>query len=183
MSALNAGHRRPGGRLRGARKECARRGGARPAGTIGIADYFLACSARSTTQADTITDAVRVALRAEGVRPRHSEGSAESGWLLLDYGDIVVHVFLEATRAFYASPSALARRTLTDRRRLTAGGSLYFAILHCSVAREGQRGSLTRVLISVSARLACGCGLPNPSTPRWAPVLVPRLARNSTPPS
>jgi ribosome-associated protein len=45
---------------------------------------------------------VRVALRAEGVRPRHSEGSAESGWLLLDYGDIVVHVFLEATRAFYA---------------------------------------------------------------------------------
>ena len=65
-------------------------------------DYFLVCSARSTTQADTITDAVRVALRAEGVRPRHSEGSAESGWLLLDYGDIVVHVFLEATRQFYA---------------------------------------------------------------------------------
>ena len=71
-------------------------------GLSGIADYFLVCSARSTTQADTITDAVRVALRAEGVRPRHSEGSAESGWLLLDYGDIVVHVFLEATRAFYA---------------------------------------------------------------------------------
>ena len=43
-----------------------------------------------------------VALRAEGVRPRHSEGSAESGWLLLDYGDVVVHVFLEATREFYA---------------------------------------------------------------------------------
>jgi ribosome-associated protein len=36
------------------------------------------------------------------VRPRHSEGSAESGWLLLDYGDVVVHVFLEATRGFYA---------------------------------------------------------------------------------
>jgi len=71
-------------------------------GLTGIADYFLVCSARSTTQADTITDAVRVALRAEGVRPRHSEGSAESGWLLLDYGDIVVHVFLEATRGFYA---------------------------------------------------------------------------------
>jgi ribosome-associated protein len=67
-----------------------------------IADFFLVCSARSSTQADTIAEAVRGALRAEGVRPRHNEGSAESGWLLLDYGDVVVHVFLEETRGFYA---------------------------------------------------------------------------------
>ncbi|HEX7216064.1 MAG TPA: ribosome silencing factor [Methylomirabilota bacterium] len=67
-----------------------------------IADFFLVCSARSTTQAETIAEAVRGALRAEGVRPRHNEGSAESGWLLLDYGDVVVHVFLEETRGFYA---------------------------------------------------------------------------------
>jgi ribosome-associated protein len=71
-------------------------------GLSGIADYFLICSARSTTQADTIAEAVRMALKAHGVRPRHTEGSAESGWLLLDYGDVVVHVFLEATRGFYA---------------------------------------------------------------------------------
>ena len=71
-------------------------------GLSGIADFFLICSARSTTQADTIAEAVRVDLRAHGVRPRHTEGSAESGWLLLDYGDVVVHVFLEATRVFYA---------------------------------------------------------------------------------
>src|SRR5262245_16365721 len=71
-------------------------------GLSSIADFFLVCSARSTTQADTIADAIRVELRARGVRPRHSEGSAESGWLLLDYGDVVIHVFLEATRAFYA---------------------------------------------------------------------------------
>jgi ribosome-associated protein len=71
-------------------------------GLSGIADYFLVASARSSTQADTIADAVRIALRDEGVRPRHREGSAESGWLLLDYGDVVVHVFLEDTRAFYA---------------------------------------------------------------------------------
>jgi ribosome-associated protein len=68
----------------------------------GIADFFLICSARSTPQADTIAEAVRVALRAHGVRPRHTEGSADSGWLLLDYGDVVVHIFLEATRDFYA---------------------------------------------------------------------------------
>ncbi len=71
-------------------------------GLSGIADFFLICSARSTTQADTIAEAVRVALRIHGVRPRHTEGSAESGWLLLDYGDVVVHVFLDETRGFYA---------------------------------------------------------------------------------
>lgn len=71
-------------------------------GLSSIADFFLVCSARSTTQADSIAAAVRGALRGEGVRPRHHEGSAESGWLLLDYGDVVVHVFLEETRAFYA---------------------------------------------------------------------------------
>ena len=71
-------------------------------GLSSVADYFLVCSARSTPQADTIADAVRGALRAEGVRPRHNEGSSESGWLLLDYGDVVVHVFLEETRGFYS---------------------------------------------------------------------------------
>jgi ribosome-associated protein len=48
-------------------------------GLSSVADFFLVCSARSTPQADTIADAVRAALRTEGVRPRHNEGSAESG--------------------------------------------------------------------------------------------------------
>ena len=71
-------------------------------GISGITDFFLICSARSTTQANTVADAVRAALKPHGVRPRHTEGSAESGWLLLDYGDVVVHIFLEETRSFYA---------------------------------------------------------------------------------
>jgi ribosome-associated protein len=71
-------------------------------GLSGIADFFLICSARSTIQADSIAEGVRIALREHGVRPRHAEGSAHGGWLLLDYGDVVVHVFLEATRGFYA---------------------------------------------------------------------------------
>ena len=90
-------------------------------GLSGIADYFLVCSARSTTQADTITDAVRVALRAEGARPRHSEGSAESGWLLLDYGDIVVHVFLEATRASTRSSGSGATRPCSSSKAEPSG--------------------------------------------------------------
>jgi len=71
-------------------------------GLSAVADFFLVCSARSTTQVDTIAGAVRGRLKAAGVRPRHHEGSARSGWLLLDYGDVVVHVFMGATRAFYA---------------------------------------------------------------------------------
>ncbi len=68
----------------------------------GIADYFLLCSGRSTTHIQAIADAIRDELKAEGVRPRHVEGMPESGWILLDYGNILVHIFLEDTRAYYA---------------------------------------------------------------------------------
>jgi ribosome-associated protein len=68
----------------------------------GIADYFLICSGRSTTHITTIMEAIREELRADGVRPLHTEGQPESGWVLLDYGDVVVHLFLEDTRAYYA---------------------------------------------------------------------------------
>ncbi len=71
-------------------------------GISGVADFFLVCSGRSTTQIETIVEAIRQALKAEGVRPRHREGTPESGWLLLDYGDVVMHVFLDETREFYA---------------------------------------------------------------------------------
>jgi ribosome-associated protein len=67
-----------------------------------VADYFFVCSARSTTHMETIADAIRLALKADGVRPLHTEGVASSGWVLLDYGDLLVHIFLEDTRAYYA---------------------------------------------------------------------------------
>ena len=67
-----------------------------------VADYFLVCSGRSVTHVDTIIDAVRETLKADGVRPRHAEGQPDSGWVLLDYGDVLMHVFLEDTRAYYA---------------------------------------------------------------------------------
>ena len=67
-----------------------------------VTDYFLICSGKSTTHLQTITDAIRGELKEEGVQPRHAEGVAESGWVLLDYGDVLMHVFLEETRAYYA---------------------------------------------------------------------------------
>ena len=71
-------------------------------GISSVADYFLVCSGRSTTHVQTIADAIREELKSEGVRPRHTEGIPESGWVLLDYGNILAHVFLEDTRAYYA---------------------------------------------------------------------------------
>lgn len=70
-------------------------------GMSSLADFFLVCTGRSTAQMDTIAEAIAVTLRAEGIRVRHREGTAESGWLLLDYGDVVVHIFGEEPRAFY----------------------------------------------------------------------------------
>ena len=67
-----------------------------------VTDYFLICSGKSTTHLETITDAIRVELRSEGVNVLHAEGVAESGWVLLDYGDVLMHVFLEDTRAYYS---------------------------------------------------------------------------------
>jgi len=67
-----------------------------------VADYFLVCTARSPTQLDTIADAMHAALKSRGLRLRHREGTAASGWLLLDGGDVVAHLFLAETRAFYA---------------------------------------------------------------------------------
>jgi ribosome-associated protein len=71
-------------------------------GLSSVTDYFLVCSGRSTTHVRTISDAIRQELKGAGVRPLHTEGRPESGWVLLDYGDVLVHVFLEGTRAYYA---------------------------------------------------------------------------------
>jgi ribosome-associated protein len=67
-----------------------------------VTDYFLVCSGKSTPHVRTIIDAIRMELKADGIRPLHAEGRPESGWVLLDYGDVLVHVDREYTGAYYA---------------------------------------------------------------------------------
>ena len=67
-----------------------------------VGAYFLVCSGRSTTHVNTIVDAIRAELKTDGYKPQHAEGAAASGWVLLDYGDVLAHVFLEDTRLYYA---------------------------------------------------------------------------------
>ena len=66
-----------------------------------VADYFLICSGRSSRQVQGIADAVQTRLRELGVRPLGVEGEREGHWVLLDYGDVIVHIFYQPIRALY----------------------------------------------------------------------------------
>jgi ribosome-associated protein len=65
-------------------------------------DYFLICSGTSERQVQAIANGIEERLRDEGARPLHIEGYNRGQWVLLDYGDLVVHVFDGQTRGFYA---------------------------------------------------------------------------------
>ena len=69
--------------------------------TIVITDYFVICTAGTQRQIRTAIDAVEDALRGLGVKPTRREGEPEAGWWLLDYIDVVVHVFGTEERAYY----------------------------------------------------------------------------------
>ena len=66
-----------------------------------IADYFVICSGESTTQVKAIEEQIEETLKKEEIRPIGIEGLRNSQWILMDYGDVIVHIFEEATRAFY----------------------------------------------------------------------------------
>ena len=66
-----------------------------------IADYFIISSGRSTTQVKAIADHVEESLTEAGYSLLRREGYNQARWILLDYGDIIVHVFLEEVRRFY----------------------------------------------------------------------------------
>ena len=70
-------------------------------GMIGYADYFLICSGRTDRQTRAIHDAVHEGLKGRGVLPRRVEGLSEARWILMDYLDVVVHVFTPETREYY----------------------------------------------------------------------------------
>ncbi len=82
----------------------------------GVADYFLICSGSSEVQVKAISDAVEEQLREGGSRAWHVEGREGRRWILLDYVEIVVHVFHFRTREYY-----LLERLWGDARRVELG--------------------------------------------------------------
>jgi len=66
-----------------------------------VADLFIICSGRSTRQVTAIAEHINGELKKEGKRTLQVEGRKEGKWVLLDYGDVVIHIFYEPVRAFY----------------------------------------------------------------------------------
>ncbi len=66
-----------------------------------FADYFVICSADSNVQVKAIADDVDKSLRDEGIKCWHREGYQALNWVLLDYVDVIVHVFKKESREFY----------------------------------------------------------------------------------
>ncbi len=70
-------------------------------GVASFADYFLICSGDSSRQIHAIADEVAAKLAAKGYRAAHIEGYNHAEWILLDYVDLVVHIFSKKARAYY----------------------------------------------------------------------------------
>ncbi len=66
-----------------------------------LADYFLICTGRSDTQVRAIAQHIEEKLGEAGIRPLSREGHSRGQWVLLDYADVVVHVFYQPIRTFY----------------------------------------------------------------------------------
>ncbi|MBV9818842.1 MAG: ribosome silencing factor [Solirubrobacterales bacterium] len=71
-------------------------------GVVGFADYFVICTGRSDRQTRAIHDAIHLGFKSRyGRLPARVEGAAEGRWILMDYLDVVVHIFTPETREHY----------------------------------------------------------------------------------
>lgn len=66
-----------------------------------FADYFVICNGDSSRQIKAIYDEVQHQLKKAGIVPHHHEGTVDSGWLLLDFGNVVAHIFAHFEREYY----------------------------------------------------------------------------------
>ena len=87
-----------------------------------FADYFIICSGRSSRQVQGLADHLEESLKEVGIRPLGIEGRREGHWILMDYGDVIIHIFYEPTRQVYeleslwseAKPVDLTREGIAD---------------------------------------------------------------------
>ncbi len=70
-------------------------------GLSSVTDYFLLCTGKSDRQVQAIARSIEETLEKKGIRPLGQEGVANGRWILMDYNDVVVHIFLEPIRKFY----------------------------------------------------------------------------------
>ena len=66
-----------------------------------LCDYFVICSGRNTTQVKSLCENLEERFSKEGIEPRRTEGVKEGRWGVIDYGDVIVHIFNDESRLFY----------------------------------------------------------------------------------
>ena len=66
-----------------------------------VADYFIIASARSSTQVKSLSEHVEMRVEENGYRAIRKEGLTDARWVILDFGDVIVHIFNDETRLFY----------------------------------------------------------------------------------
>ena len=82
-----------------------------------ITDFFIICHGSSVSQVDSLCDSVEDTVRKEtGEKPHHIEGLDNCFWVLLDYGNVVVHIFLEEYRHFYSLESLWADASMEEMK-------------------------------------------------------------------
>ncbi|MEA2645652.1 MAG: ribosome-associated protein [Chloroflexota bacterium] len=89
-----------------------------------MADFFVIAEGDTDRQTRAIADGIREAARDKGIRPFHVSGEADGAWILVDFIDVIVHVFLPGERAFYDLESLWQAEPMTElvRTRARAGG-------------------------------------------------------------
>ena len=78
-------------------------------GISGIADYYLLVSALSAPHIKALQNAVRIAIKAQGITCHRKSGAPDSGWIVADYPDVMLHIFLQETREYYNLEELWAR--------------------------------------------------------------------------
>lgn len=71
-------------------------------GLMSSTDYFVICSANTATQVRAIADNIEEKLAEQGAAFLHKEGYREGEWVLMDYGDVIAHIFIQEAREYYA---------------------------------------------------------------------------------
>lgn len=79
-----------------------------------VTDFFVICSASSDTQVKAISDFIKEETKKIDERPWHNEGYTNLSWVLLDFVDVVAHIFLEDTRKFYNLEGLWADAVITE---------------------------------------------------------------------
>ena len=86
-----------------------------------FADWFLICTGDSSRQIQAIADEVELKLKAGGFKTNHIEGYRNAEWVLLDYNELVVHVFSKTARAYYDLERLWRDARKVDSKKLTEG--------------------------------------------------------------